>query len=109
LAGESQGIYRGRVRVAPDAQKIDASQLSKSLLLSDKAEAYSRPELEIDADDVKCAHGATVGQLNPEEVFYLESRGIPHDKARAILMQGFADLSQEIPLEMIVLFVFSPR
>lgn len=86
----SKAVFNGKIIVARAAQKTSAVQLNKNLLLGEKAEAKTNPQLEINADDVKCNHGATVGQLNAEEVFYLESRGIPHDTATRILIRGFA-------------------
>lgn len=86
----SRGIFKGRIFVAQDAQKIQAYQNSRNLLLSPSAEIDTKPELEIYADDVKCSHGATIGRLNPEALYYLTSRGIPAARARALLIQGFA-------------------
>jgi len=90
LTDESRGVFTGRVRVDRDAQQINATQLNKNLLISKKAQAYSRPQMEIYADDVKCAHGSTTGQLSEDELFYFEARGIRKDKARQILARGFA-------------------
>ena len=90
LDGASRGVFAGRVHVRPGAQKTDASQVSSNLLLSDDAVADSRPQLEILADDVKCSHGGTVGQLGEEQLFYLRSRGIPEALARALLTWAFA-------------------
>lgn len=86
----AHGIFTGKIIVNPHAQLTNSQQTSKNLLLSRKAHINTRPILEIYADDVKCAHGATVGQLNENEVFYLESRGIPKEKAQRILCHGFA-------------------
>ena len=91
LGGESTGVFQGKVRVAPDAQKTDGQQMSKAILISDKASANAKPELEIYADDVVCAHGATVGELDDEQLFYLNSRGIAMDKAREILIKAFLE------------------
>ncbi len=91
LDDASKNDFDATIIVAKDAQKTDATQLNKNLLLSDKARAWTRPQLKIDADDVKCAHGATVGQLNPEEMFYLASRGMPIETARCLLTYGFAE------------------
>ena len=91
LGGESTGVFQGKVRVAPDAQKTDGQQMSKAILISDKASANAKPELEIYADDVVCAHGATVGELDDEQLFYLNSRGISMDKAREILIKAFLE------------------
>lgn len=90
LDGFGRGVFNGKVVVHPDAQKTDARQANHNLLLSDNAEADSKPELEIYADDVKCAHGATVGQLDADAVFYLRSRGIDEAAARSLLTYAFA-------------------
>jgi Fe-S cluster assembly protein SufD len=90
LADKSKGVFHGRILVRPDAQKTDAKQTNKNLLLSDQATADTKPQLEIYADDVKCTHGATIGQLNDESIFYLRSRSIPREKARRMLIQAFA-------------------
>ncbi|MEE2671478.1 MAG: SufD family Fe-S cluster assembly protein, partial [Bdellovibrionota bacterium] len=87
---QSKGIFAGKVKVNKGSLLITAEQLNKNLLLTPKAQAFSRPQMEIDADDVKCAHGSTTGQLSEKELFYFESRGIRRDKARAMLAQGFA-------------------
>ena len=76
LDDKSQGVFHGRILVHPIAQKTDAKQTNKNLLLSDDATADTKPQLEIYADDVKCTHGATIGQLNDESIFYLRARGI---------------------------------
>jgi len=89
LAGNSRGAFSGRVIVRPDAQQSDAEQKNENLLLSEGAEADSKPQLEIYADDVRCSHGATIGQLDPDQVFYLRSRGIDEPSARAMLTRGF--------------------
>lgn len=90
LAGKSKGVFHGRILVRPDAQKTDAKQTNKNLLLSDDATADTKPQLEIYADDVKCTHGATIGQLNDESIYYLRSRGIGLEKARRMLIHAFA-------------------
>ncbi|MFK8068330.1 MAG: Fe-S cluster assembly protein SufD [Gammaproteobacteria bacterium] len=87
----SRGVFNGKVIVHEDAQKIEAIQSNKNLLLSPHAEVDTKPELEIYADDVKCAHGATIGRLNDAELFYLQSRGISAEKAIALLTYAFAD------------------
>ncbi len=89
LDGESKGIFTGRIHIYKDAQRVASGQLNKNLLLSKKAQAHSQPQLEIFADDVKCSHGSTTGQLSPEELFYFSARGIPQDKARTLLAHGF--------------------
>ncbi|MEX1100231.1 MAG: Fe-S cluster assembly protein SufD, partial [Bacteriovoracaceae bacterium] len=88
---KSHGIFTGLIRVEKDAQLVTSDQLNKNLLLTKGAHAHSRPQLEIYADDVKCAHGSTTGQLSEEEVFYFESRGIPKEKARQLLAAAFAN------------------
>ncbi len=90
LDGHGRSVFNGKVVVHPDAQKTDARQSNKNLLLSDDAEADTKPELEIYADDVKCSHGATVGQLDADAVFYLRSRGIDEAAARNLLTLAFA-------------------
>ncbi len=90
LDGKSKGVFNGKIFVRPDAQKTDAKQTNKTLLLSDEATIDTKPQLEIFADDVKCTHGATVGQLDAEQVFYLRSRGIGEMAAKDILTFAFA-------------------
>jgi len=89
LAGRSRGVFQGRIEVARGAQGTDGYQMNRALLLSPDAEINTKPELEIFADDVKCSHGATVGELDPEQLFYLRSRGIPDQEARSILVRAF--------------------
>jgi Fe-S cluster assembly protein SufD len=91
LGGEARGVFNGKVIVRPDAQKSDAQQTNKNLLLSARAEIDTKPELQILADDVKCAHGAAIGQPDPEAVFYLKSRGIGDAAGRKLLTRGFVD------------------
>jgi Fe-S cluster assembly protein SufD len=99
LDGHSRGVFSGRVLVREDAQKTDASQANKNLLLSDDALVDTKPQLEIFADDVKCAHGAAVGQLDEEALFYLRSRGIGREAARSLLTYAFAsEMVNLIPL-----------
>ena len=90
LDGKSKGVFHGRILVRPAAQKTDAKQTNKNLLLSDDATADTKPQLEIYADDVKCTHGATIGQLNEESIFYLRARGIGAETARRMLIHAFA-------------------
>ena len=90
LDDKSKGVFHGRILVREIAQKTDAKQTNKNLLLSDNATADTKPQLEIYADDVKCTHGATIGQLNDESIFYLRSRGIGADNARRMLIHAFA-------------------
>lgn len=89
LDEDSKGIFTGRIHIHPKAQRVASTQLNKNLLLSKKAQVHSQPQLEIFADDVKCSHGSTTGQLSPDEVFYFQARGIPEDKARNLLALGF--------------------
>ena len=89
LNGKAVGSYLGKVEVARGAQKTDAEQSVKAMLLDRGATANCKPELEIYADDVKCAHGATVGELDPVQLFYAESRGLDPASARALLLEGF--------------------
>jgi Fe-S cluster assembly protein SufD len=89
LAGRSRGVFQGKIEVARAAQKTDGYQMNQALLLSPYAEVDSKPELEIFADDVKCSHGATVGELDAEQMFYLRSRGIPDAEASSILVHAF--------------------
>jgi Fe-S cluster assembly protein SufD len=89
LGGSATGSYLGKVAVARDAQKTDSVQSVKAMLLSRTATANSKPELEIYADDVKCAHGATVGELDKNALFYLAARGIPPIEAQTLLLQAF--------------------
>ena len=90
LAGKSRGVFNGRIIVRLDAQKTDAKQTNRALLLSDDAQVNSNPQLEIFADDVKCTHGAAVGQLDEEAMFYLQARGLSPADARNMLLHAFA-------------------
>ena len=90
MAGESHGAFTGKIEIFKDAQLVNSNQLNKNLMLSKKAHINTRPQLVISADDVKCSHGATIGQLSEDEAFYLESRGIKKDKAKRMLCHGFA-------------------
>ncbi len=90
LDDKSKGVFHGRIYVHPIAQKTDAKQTNKNLLLSDEATADTKPQLEIYADDVKCTHGATIGQLNAESIFYLRARGIDEVTAKRMLIHAFA-------------------
>jgi len=89
LAGRSRGVFQGCVQVTPQAQRTDAYQMSRALLLSHEAEIATKPELEIFADDVKCSHGATAGELDAAALFFLRSRGIPEAEARTLLIKAF--------------------
>ncbi len=91
LDGQSRGVFQGKILVRRDAQKTDGHQLSKALLLSPEAEVDTKPELEIYADDVKCSHGATAGEIDEEQMFYLQSRGIDREEARDLLVAAFLE------------------
>lgn len=102
LKDESQAVWRGMIYVAPQASKTDGYQANRNLILSDKAKADSIPGLEILTDDVRCTHGATVGRIDQEQVFYLESRGIPRVEAEKLVVEGFFEsVLDRIPLESI--------
>ena len=89
LGGESTGVFQGKVRVAPDAQKTDGYQISQSLLLDDDSQFLAKPELEIYADDVACSHGSTCGAIDEEALFYLRSRGLLEKEATNLLTLAF--------------------
>lgn len=100
LNGWARGVFNGKIFVREDAQKTDAKQTNKTLLLSKEATIHTKPQLEILADDVRCTHGATVGQLNADALFYLRTRGIGAEQARAILTFAFAnDIVNRIKVE----------
>jgi Fe-S cluster assembly protein SufD len=102
LDGNGRAVFNGKVFVRKGAQKTDAIQTNKNLLLSDKAHVDTKPQLEIFADDVKCAHGAAVGQIDPDQLFYLETRGIGPELGRSLLTYGFAEeVVQKIKIESI--------
>lgn len=102
LGGRAKGVFNGRIVVRPDARKTDAKQTNKNLLLSDDAVIDTKPALEIFCNDVKCTHGATLGQLDRDTLFYLRSRGIAEEAARRLLIQAFAsDIIDRITLEPI--------
>jgi Fe-S cluster assembly protein SufD len=90
LDGQAHGVFHGRIIVHKDAQKTDAKQTNRNLLLSDNAQIDTKPQLEIYADDVKCTHGATIGQMDENSLFYLRSRGIDESSARRLLLEAFA-------------------
>lgn len=87
---QAHSIFNGKIFVAKDAQKIDSFQENRNLLISDDAKVHTKPQLEIFADDVRCSHGATIGQLQDDEVFYLQSRGLTEQKSRELLVYAFA-------------------
>ena len=100
LKGHSRSVWQGMIYVAPGAQKTDGYQANRNLILSPNARADSIPGLEILADDVRCTHGATVGKLEQEPLFYLKSRGIPEKEAERLIVEGFFDpIMQRIPFE----------
>jgi Fe-S cluster assembly protein SufD len=100
LAGRASGVFNGKVFVRPDAQQTDAQQMNQNLLLSDDAQIDTKPQLEIFADDVRCSHGATIGQLDEDAVFYLRARGIDRAEARRMLIVAFAnELVQRIAVD----------
>jgi Fe-S cluster assembly protein SufD len=91
LAGEARAVFCGRIVVRDGAQKTDAKQSNKNLILGHGALVFTRPQLEIHANDVKCTHGATIGRLDEEALFYLRTRGIGKDEARNVMTRAFAD------------------
>ena len=98
LGDSSRGVFCGRIIVRPDAQKTDSQQSNPNLLLGEKAEIDTQPQLEIYADDVRCSHGSTIGRLDPEALFYLHSRAIGPESARAMLTRGFAqEIVETVP------------
>ena len=102
LADRARGVFNGKIIVRPDAQKTDAKQTNRALLLSEDAQINTKPQLEIFANDVKCTHGAAVGQLDEEAVFYLRSRGLGDAGARHMLIHAFAgDVLNRMPLEAV--------
>jgi Fe-S cluster assembly protein SufD len=103
LSGSSRAIFRGIIKVFPKAQRTDAYQTNRSLILSRQAEAVALPNLEIEADDVRCSHAATVGQLDEEELFYIMSRGVPRSEAERLVVFGFfGDVLERLPLPGVV-------
>ena len=97
LGGQATGVFNGKIYVRQDAQKTNAYQSNKNILLSEAATVNTKPQLEIFADDVKCSHGCTVGQLDEEGLFYLRSRGISDKKAKALLLHAFVmDVLEQI-------------
>jgi len=102
LDGKSRGVFNGKIMVRPGAQQTNSYQENKNIILSDEAKVDTKPQLEIFADDVKCSHGATVGQLNKESIFYLRSRGIGEEQAKLILIYAFAsDVLKNIKIDAI--------
>jgi len=100
LGNASRGVFRGRVLVRPDAQQTNAEQNNPNLLLSDAAEVDTKPQLEIHADDVRCSHGSTIGQLEDDALFYLRTRAIGEREARDLITRGFAhEMLESLPIE----------
>ena len=100
LKDKSRSVWQGMIYVAPGAQKTDGYQANRNLVLSSQARADSIPGLEILADDVRCTHGATVGKIDPDQVFYLRSRGLPYEDAEHLIVEGFFDpIMERIPFE----------
>jgi Fe-S cluster assembly protein SufD len=106
LDDNSKGVFNGKIFVQPDAQKTNAFQSNKNILLSDTATINTKPQLEIWADDVSCSHGCTTGQLDEEQLFYLRSRGIGKSKATAMLLHAFVnDVLDKIELDFLHDFI----
>jgi len=100
LLDKSRSVWQGMIYVAPEATKTDGYQANRNLILSDQARADSIPGLEILTDDVRCTHGATVGKIDEEQIFYLESRGLPRIQAERLVVEGFFEpIMQRIPFE----------
>jgi Fe-S cluster assembly protein SufD len=100
LADHARAVFNGKIIVRPDAQKTDAKQTNKALLLSPDAQVNTKPQLEIFANDVKCTHGAAIGQMDDEALFYLRARGLSEHDARHMLIRAFAsDVLNEISLQ----------
>lgn len=101
VGGSAKAVFNGKILVVRDAQKTKAYQANHTLLLSDKAKVEARPQLEIYADDVECSHGATSGFLNPDEQFYMRSRGIPEEEAKRLQMISFiSPVMEDLPEEL---------
>jgi Fe-S cluster assembly protein SufD len=106
LDENATGVFNGKIMVRPDAQKINAYQTNKNILLSDEATINTKPQLEIFADDVKCSHGCTVGQLDENALFYLRARGIPKPDAQELLLKAFAlDILDQVKPELLRTYV----
>ncbi|MCH7547378.1 MAG: Fe-S cluster assembly protein SufD [Planctomycetes bacterium] len=102
LSDHARAVFRGKFYVHQDAQKTDAYQSNKNILLSRDAEINTRPQLEIYADDVKCSHGATIGRLDPEQIFYLQSRCVDKESARSLLIYAFAnEIVEQIGIDVV--------
>lgn len=102
MEGDGRGVFNGKIYVRPEAQKTDAKQTNRALLLSEDAQINTKPQLEIYADDVKCTHGAAIGALNDEHLFYLRARGVSLAEARSMLIHAFAsEITSEIKIEQL--------
>jgi Fe-S cluster assembly protein SufD len=100
---EAQSVYSGLIRIRKDAQKSNANQSNRNLVLTEGAEAKSVPNLEIEADDVKCSHASTVGPIDDEQLYYLASRGVPPEEAERLIVLGFFDdVFEQLPLPSLV-------
>jgi Fe-S cluster assembly protein SufD len=103
LDGRSRSVFRGLIKVFPKAQRTDAYQTNRNLILSRQAQATSLPNLEIEADDVRCSHAATVGQLDDEELFYIMSRGVSrHEAERLVVFGFFGEVLERLPIPTVV-------
>ena len=109
LDEQARGVFQGRIVVEKDAQKADGHQLNKTILLSDRAEIDTKPELEIFADDVKCSHGAAAGELDEDALFYLRARGIGQADARRMLVEAFVGETLENISNLAVRVAFERR
>jgi Fe-S cluster assembly protein SufD len=96
VSDEAKGSFRGRVTVRPDAQETEARQSNANLILDDRAEIDTKPQLEINADNVRCAHGSTIGRLDESALFFLRSRGLEETAAKRLLLKGFAASALEL-------------
>jgi Fe-S cluster assembly protein SufD len=102
MHGHSKGVFNGKIFVQQDAQKTNAFQSNRNIILSESASVNTKPQLEIWADDVKCSHGCTTGQLDEEALFYLQSRGIDKSSAQSMLLHAFAgEVTEKIQIESI--------
>jgi Fe-S cluster assembly protein SufD len=113
MLGKSNGTYQGKIYVDKSAQKTNGYQLSKALILSEKSEFNSKPELEIYADDVKCSHGSTTGNIDENSIFYLMSRGLTRDQASKMIVEGFLneviETITEDNIKLLILELFIER
>jgi Fe-S cluster assembly protein SufD len=106
MDGNSNGIFNGKIMVRKDAQKTNAYQMNNNILLSKEASVNSKPQLEIFADDVKCSHGATTGQLDMEQLFYLRARGIGEQEGKRLLLYAFAnEVIEEVKIDSLKIYL----